>query len=218
MATRARWLAPLVPLAALAAAAAVGLTHSPAAVLAALDPAGRDPAVVVGGLLVLYLLRPAVLWPLSVFSVFVGYLLGVPAGLPVALGGTLLSCLPPYLAARYVGERTSFFGRVGAAGSTVVDATGPLRGTVAARLSPAPADAVSYGAGVAGVGLLPYALGTLVGELPWAFGYVLLGASLSRFDGASVGGLDLRLVVAAALVALALVARPVYGLARRWRG
>ncbi|AZH26463.1 TVP38/TMEM64 family protein [Haloplanus aerogenes] len=189
----------------LGALAVLGWQYSVADLLAYIR--GENRWVVVFGLGVLYLVRPLLLWPLSVFSVFIGYVFGFPVGVPLVLGGTLLTCLPPFLVATHFGHE---FGRLATHGSALVETTGELRGMVAARLSPAPADAVSYGAGIAGVPLRSFALGTLVGELPWALFYVLLGRSLRTFSAAGIEQIDLRLLLLAALVSVLLVARPLY--------
>lgn len=162
----------------------------------------------------LYLVRPFFLWPLSIFSVFIGYTFGFPVGIPLVLLGTLLTCVPPFLiAARFDGEVT-YIGRITEHGTTLVETTGELRGMVAARLSPAPADAVSYGAGLAGVTAQAFAVGTLIGELPWAIFYVLLGQSLRTFSAAAIQHTDIRLILVAAVISLLLIARPLYEFVR----
>lgn len=161
-------------------------------------------------LVVIALVRPFLAWPVSLLSLAVGYVLGFPAGVPVVLGVTVLTCLPPFLlAARFDGER-GLLGRLARVGSDTVSVTGGYRGMTAARLSPAPADAVSYAAGLSGVSLPAFVVGTLLGELPWAAAYVLLGASLGDLsaEGLSTADPPLLLLAATALVALALVARP----------
>lgn len=175
----------------------------------------RHWTVVGLGLLGLYLVRPFLLWPLSVFSVLIGYLFGFPSGVPVVLLGTVLTCLPPFvIAARFDGT-PGYIGRIADYGSTLVATTGELRGVIAARLSPAPADAVSYGAGMSGVSTRMFAIGTLIGELPWAVFYVFLGQSLRTFSATEIPPVDVRLILLGATVALLLVARPAYDFLRK---
>lgn len=167
-------------------------------------------------LVVVALVRPFLAWPLTLLSLAVGYVLGFPAAVPVVLGTTVLTCLPPYLlAARFDGD-DGLLARLASAGGEAVSVTGGYRGMTAARLSPVPADAVSYGAGLAGVSLPAFVVGTLLGELPWATVYVLFGASLDDLsaEGFSTAEPPLALLAAAALAALLLVARP---LVRRFR-
>lgn len=189
-----------------ALAAAGWLLFSPRGLLAPLAALGDRP-LVFGTLLVgAYLLRPALAWPISAVSIAVGFVLGA-AGVPVALGGAVLTCLPPYLLARTTGE-SGALGTVGDIGERYFRATGPLRGVVAARLAPFPADPVSYTAGLARVPLGAYALGTAIGELPWVIAAVLVGASAERL--VTTGATAVPLVVGASAVAALLLAGPVY--------
>lgn len=174
---------------------------------------GLPDAAFLGALVALYLLRPFLGVPLSPFSVLIGFRYGLP-GVGLALAGTLLTSLPPYLAGGYLRGDDGVFDRLAGLGERAIATVGDLRGVVAARLSPAPADAVSYAAGVSGVPARAYVLGTLLGEIPWATGFVALGASLETL---AVTGLapDPALVAASALLAALLVGLP---LARRLRG
>jgi uncharacterized membrane protein YdjX (TVP38/TMEM64 family) len=165
------------------------------------------PLVFAGGLCLAYLLRPVVAWPISVLSIVVGYVLG-PVGIAVALAGAVLTCLPPYLLARHLGHDAGLLGRVGDAGDRYFAATGGLRGVVAARLAPLPADPVSYTAGLARVPFGAYALGTALGELPWVTAAVLLGASAETITTESAGGLPV--VVGATALALLVLSGPLY--------
>ncbi|WP_372911607.1 TVP38/TMEM64 family protein [Salinigranum sp.] len=159
----------------------------------------------------LLVVRAFILVPVTLVTVFVGYRFGLVVGLPLALAATVVTCVPPYLVARHAPD-SGLFGTVGDWGARTVDHVGGLRGTTAARLSPTPADVVSYAAGVSGVPLRSFVVGTLLGELPWATGYVLVGSALGRvvYDV----DVDVRYLVAAGVVAVLLVARPLYRLAR----
>ncbi|MFB6116953.1 VTT domain-containing protein [Halosegnis sp.] len=155
-----------------------------------------------------YLLRFLVAWPISILSVTVGVALG-PAGVPIALGGAVVTCLPPYLLAGRV--RDGPLGTLGEQGRRYFTATGDLRGTVAARLAPLPADPVSYTAGLAGVRPGAYALGTALGELPWVTAAVLVGAGAGRL---TVGETSPIVFIGAAALALLVLAGPLYRLLR----
>lgn len=198
--------------------ALVGFLYAPTEFLPLAQWGDRYWLFLVVGLAALNLVRPFLLWPLSIFSVFIGYAFGFPEGVPLVLLGTLFTCFPPFLiAARLDGEFT-YFGRIAEHGTALVETTGELRGMVAARLSPAPADAVSYGAGLAGVSVQAFAVGTLIGELPWAIFYVLLGRSLRTFSTGAVQQTDIRLILLTAAVSVILVARPLYEFVRGHRG
>jgi uncharacterized membrane protein YdjX (TVP38/TMEM64 family) len=207
----ARQLAGLAALGAVALAAA--LTFSPAGVARRVTALAADPWTFGAVLLVAYLLRPVVAWPISLLSVVVGFALG-PTGVPVALGGAVLTCLPPYLLARRLGHDAGLLGTLGDHGRNYFSTTGHLRGVAAARLAPLPADPVSYTAGLARVPVGPYALGTALGEFPWVTAAVLVGASAETITTEGVHGGPALLVGATALAVL-LLSGPAYQVLRR---
>lgn len=159
---------------------------------------------------VLYLVRPFLLWPLSIFSVFIGYIFGFPVGVPLILLGTLFTCLLPYLVAIRLGDQFSCLGQIAERGTVLVETTGEFRGMVATRLSPAPADAVSYSAGLTGVSIRSFAVGTILGELPWAIFYALVGQSIQTFSVESAQHTDVRLILITTVISILLIARPLY--------
>jgi uncharacterized membrane protein YdjX (TVP38/TMEM64 family) len=197
------------------AVALAALAISPAALLGRIAALRSQPfvfALVVAGL---YLARPLVAWPMSLCSAVVGYGYGLP-GLPLALAGVLVTCLPPYALGRYAGD-ASALGRVGHAGERFFARTGGSRGVAAARLAPLPADPVSVGAGLSGVGIRKYCLGTLVGEVPWTVAAVLAGSSLSTLAVAGLEGAGVELVLAACALAILALAGPAYDYFRERR-
>lgn len=157
----------------------------------------------------LYLLRPFVAWPITLLSALVGFRYGVAVGFPIALAGTVLTSLPPFFAARWWGPGESFLGWLTTGSDRYFTEVGDLRGLIAARLAPTPAEATSAAAGVAGVSLPAFVLGTLVGELPWTIAAVLAGSALTQFDPSGVT-VDPRLVLAGTAVAVLLLAGPTY--------
>jgi len=189
----------------LAAAVAV----SPAIVLARAETLSAYPVLFAVALIVVYLLRPFVLWPISAVSVLVGYVYGLSVGVPVALAGAVFTSLPPFVLARHVRTDDGVFGYLGQHGDRLVDATGELRGIVAARLAPLPADGVAYAAGLSRVSVGTLVLGTALGEFPWVVAAVLAGSSMRTL---SVQGLStgLPLVVGAGSLAVLVLAGPAY--------
>lgn len=165
------------------------------------------PLVLVG----LYLVRPFLGWPVMVLSALVGYRYGLLAGVPLALAGTVVTSLVPYGAGRLSDLDGPVLGRFTVGSQRFFHTAGDLRGVVAARLMPMPAEPVSAAAGLGGVPLWAFALGTVLGELPWTIAAVAVGHSMSVF---SLGALavDWRLVLVGLLAGLALVARPAYRL------
>lgn len=160
-------------------------------------------------LVALYLLRPVFAWPITVLSALVGYRYGVLLGVPLALTGAVMTSLIPYAVGRYARTDTGWLGRVSSGGDRYFRTVGDLRGVIAARLAPTPAEAISAGAGVAHVPIAAFVAGTLIGELPWTIAAVAVGASLDRLatDGVHI---DPVLVVAGVAGAVVLVAGPVY--------
>lgn len=162
-------------------------------------------------LLCLWLVRPFLGWPMSLVAALVGYRYGVVLGIAIAYPGSLLTTLPPYLlAARAAdGDGGGWLRRVAAGGERYFDAAGSVRGVVAGRLAPTPGDSVSGAAGLAGVPLPAFLLGTAIGEVPWTVAAVVAGASLDEFAAGAAPSNPLFLAVGA-LAAAVLLAGPAY--------
>lgn len=189
-------------LAVLGATAVVGLTVLPRggyAWLSTTVTAPWFPLVLVGA----FLVRPLFAVPLSPLSVLVGLQYGVVPGVFVVLGGTVLTCLVPYAAGRWFRDEGTLFVRLAEPGEAFFDRTTGTFGVVVSRLSPAPADAVSYGAGLSAVSLRGFVVGTVLGEAPWALTYVTLGSQLDDFRVASIPS---TITIGAAVISLIVVA------------
>lgn len=193
-----------------AVAIVAALLHSPEQLLAAAEAAAGDPLLFSFVVLALYLLRPVVLWPTTLVAVVVGYGFGFAAGVPIALAGAVLTSVAPFYLARRLGRDAPIVGSVQSLGERFFETAGPVRGVIAGRLVPIPADAVTAAAAVAGVRFRQFALGVLVGELPWTVAAVAVGASLATLttEGAAAGGA--RLAALTTLAALALLVGPAY--------
>lgn len=192
--------------------AAAFFLRSPDAVLDAVTRTLSSPwfpVVLVG----LYLTRPFLGWPITLVSALVGFRYGLAVGIPVALAGCVFTSLPAFVAGRRLPTDGRILGLVGARSEQYFSTTGGLRGLIAARLAPTPAEPVSAAAGIGGLSLTTFALGTLVGELPWTIAAVGLGAGLQTFDPARIS-VDWRLGLLAGLAGLVLVARPAYDAVR----
>ena len=193
----------------LAVAGVAALMTSPEALFSSAERLAERPAVFAVVVVAAYLLRPLLAWPISALSILLGYVLG-PAAVPVALAGAVVTALPAYAVARYLGHNAGLLARVGDAGTAVRRTTGDLRGIVAVRLAPLPTDPVSYAAGLAGVPLRPYVAGTAVGEAPWVVAAVLLGASAGELTRTGLSADPLVVVTAVALAALLALSGPAY--------
>ena len=189
--------------------ASAALVFSPGAVLDAIAGLSTHPWRFLAVLVVLYLVRPFLLWPVSALSLTVGFVLGATYGIPVAIAGTVLSNTAPFLLARYARTDHGVVGLTTRASERFAESTGEFRGVVAARLAPLPADVVSTGAGLSDVSLRAYLLGTIIGESPWIAAEVIAGASMHTL---SVHGLrhSLALLTTATILSAVLLAGPAY--------
>ena len=197
----------------LAAVAAGALLTSPDAVLARATWLVADPVRLVAAAVVFAAVRPLVAWPTTLLAVLLGYGLGF-AGFPFALALVTLTSVPPFLLAHRLGGD----GTVAAAGAAFVERAGGVRSVVASRLVPVPSDVVSVAAGVAGVRLPTFLVGTAIGEIPWVLAGTLVGVSAETLTAGSVATVaDPRLVVGAGAIAALLLAPTAYDwyLARR---
>lgn len=169
-----------------------------------------DPTWFALSLVVLYLVRPMLAIPTMAAAAVVGYGYGVWVGIPVALAGTTLSSIPPYLAGRYFRCTDGLLGRLCARGESFFQRTGDTRGVIAARLAPTPSDPTSYAAGLSQVRLRPFLAGTAVGEIHWTALAVVAGASVRELSGGVVPSVTPGIVLLTTLAALAVLAAPAY--------
>lgn len=163
------------------------------------------PVILVG----LYLARPFLAWPITLLSALVGYRYGFVVGVPLALVGAAGTSLIPYVAGRRLPPDGRVLGRLVGGSRRYFTATGDLRGVIAARFAPTPAEPVSAAAGAARVPATAFVLGTLVGELPWTIAAVALGTSLGAFDPSRIS-IDWRLAAIGAVAAGVVLAGPAY--------
>ncbi|MFB6353347.1 MAG: TVP38/TMEM64 family protein [Halobacteriales archaeon] len=201
---------------AVAALVAIGLVLSPGDVvdqLRAWLTSPWFPAILVG----LYLVRPLLAWPITALSVLVGYRYGVAVGVPLALLGAVATSLLPYALARHYRDRAGPFAGLVAGSERFFAATGGLRGVIAVRLAPTPAEPVSIAAGAGRVGVGTFVAGTAIGELPWTVAAVVAGHSLSRLSLAGALAVDPWVVLLGLAGAAVLLARPAYRWLRRRR-
>ena len=187
---------------------ALAALTSPATVLDRLAWVAADPLRLTLALVAVAVVRPLFAWPTTLLAVAAGYGLGL-GGFPLALALVVVTSLPPY----WVAGLSAGDGSVAAAGERLVAETGDVRSVVGSRLLPLPSDVVSAGAGVAGVPLRAFALGTAVGEVPWVAAGVVAGDSFATLSTGSLSAaMDPRVVVGAAILAALAFAGPAYRL------
>jgi uncharacterized membrane protein YdjX (TVP38/TMEM64 family) len=141
--------------------------------------------------------------PRTVFTVAAGVLFGAMWGLVLAITSTTLAALAAYALVRWVGgglvERHAH--RPGFAWVRArLDHSG-LLAMVSLRLLPmVPFSVMNYAAGLAGVRLFPYLLGTVLGVLPGTVAIVVMGDAVT---GGGVHPALLAVSVLGAVVGLA---------------
>ncbi len=197
-------LAGLVGVAVVAA-----MLFSPETVIAELEALATRPLLFALALVVVYLVRPFLLWPVSSIALVLGFLYGPAVAFPLALAGAGLTALPPYFIGRYAQSEIGVFGTLSASGEEFVDTVGEFRGVVAARFSPVPGDPISYAAGLSNVSLRPFLAGTVVGEIPWAVVTIFAGASMRTLT-LSEFSVSWELAVALTALAVILLTGPIY--------
>ena len=136
--------------AAVAVVAAGTLLVDPALVLRRLAWLAADPLRFLVALVAFALFRPLLAWPATLIGVAAGYGFGL-VGAPVAVALLGVTALPPYLFARRVGvpavDEAGRAARLLSVADRVRADAGDRRAVTAARLLPAPSDAISLAAG-----------------------------------------------------------------------
>lgn len=143
-------------------------------------------------LLAAYALRSVLFLPMTVLTVFAGFLLGPWLGAGVALTGSVASALVSYGMARFVGAGVRGPTREGEGtpGWLARMRSAPFETVLISRLAAVPGDAVNVAAGVWRVPVVPFAVATALGGVPGLLAGVWAGASLEGpFE---FGGLQLR--------------------------
>jgi len=133
-------------------------------------------------LFLLYLVRPFLGFPPSLLSAFVGFNYGILYGVPIALIGAVTTALPVYSIGVLSQVNTGLLGEIRASTESVLEETGKFKSVLLATVSPAPADAVSYSAGLSDISPTKFITATFVGEIPWVTAYVFAGYSMAQFS------------------------------------
>lgn len=201
----------------LAIAAVAGLLFSPESIIAELEGIADTPLLFVAVVTAVYLVRPFLLWPPMLVAIALGYLYDPMIALPAAIIGAMMTATPPYLIGRYARGDVGLFGVVSTSGDRLVRVVGETRSVIVGRLSPIPADPVSYGAGMSDISPRSFYVGTGIGETPWAVVGVFTGASMSALT-LSEFALSVELLAALTGVAVLTLAGPLYSHVRASRG
>jgi uncharacterized membrane protein YdjX (TVP38/TMEM64 family) len=156
----------------------VSLSEVPALMSQRLTQFGLFSAICLA--LVLYTLRPLVLFPSTVMGVASGLTFGPLIGCLVTLGGEMLGATMAFSVSRILGRGwvTSRASVVLARWDRRLSSNGVLTVSVM-RLVLLPFDSVSYACGLTGIPLGRFCLGTLLGGSCYILGVTLLGGSVS---------------------------------------
>ncbi|WP_435075806.1 TVP38/TMEM64 family protein [Halorubrum sp. HHNYT27] len=203
----------LVAAVAVAGVAVVAWVVSPTAAVARLGLLADHPIRFGVALLALAAVRPFLAWPTTLLAVAVGFGYGW-VGVPLGVALLVATAVAPYLLARAgrvrVRGTSQTVDRLCDAGERLATTAGSVRAVTATRLLPLPSDAVSVGAGAAGIGVRPFLLGTAAGELPWVIVGVAVGVSLERLAAGDLSAVDPTALVAMAGTGALLLAGPLY--------
>ena len=131
----------------------------------------------------IYLLRPLLLLPMTILTVFTGFLFGLGWGLTYALVATSASASLAYLLARFL--------RLGGSSQRGAAFLDNLRSrafetVLIARLVSVPGDLVNYTSGALRISFPTFFVATVIGGLPGMVAGVLAGTSIEgsfRFGG-----------------------------------
>jgi uncharacterized membrane protein YdjX (TVP38/TMEM64 family) len=149
-------------------------------------------------LLAFYLVRPLLFLPITLLTVFAGFLYGAVWGTVYATLATLLSCAVAYFVGRFLGNdnvqlQRAWLGRLRERSFETI---------LISRLTFLPGDLVNYAAGFLKISFVSFLIATAIGGMPGLLVGVLAGASLETF---SATGFRLNLwYIAASLLMLAL--------------
>lgn len=135
--------------------------------------------------ILIYTLRPLILFPASILSLAGGLIFGAFTGTLLIVIGATLGAVLSFIVADKLGKNIAGKEKSGHGKKLQMQLEqNGLIYVLLVRLIPLfNFDMISYIAGVSKVKLKDFALGTLVGIIPGAFAYSFLGASFAEGDG-----------------------------------
>jgi uncharacterized membrane protein YdjX (TVP38/TMEM64 family) len=129
-------------------------------------------------LLTVYLIRPLLFLPITLLTVFAGFLYGAVWGTAYATLATLVSCAVAYVVGRFLGSgsvnlQKGWLERLRERSFETI---------LISRLTFLPGDLVNYAAGFLKISFVSFLVATAIGGMPGLLVGVLAGASLETFS------------------------------------
>lgn len=148
--------------------------------------------------IVIYLLRPLILFPASLLTILAGTVFGLPLGFAYALVAGTLSAAIPYGIGRWFsgGEKADTDEAEDESANLLKRFTdllkrNPFQAVLTMRLLYLPYDAVSLVVGSLGIAFIPFALATAIGNIGGTLSFVGIGASADiDFATGEFGGIN----------------------------
>jgi uncharacterized membrane protein YdjX (TVP38/TMEM64 family) len=173
---------------------------------------GRYPAAPLGFLAV-HVAASLLFIPRTLLAIVAGLLFGIGWGIVWAATGSVAGAVAGFLVARFVNSDLVDLRRLGPIIGKVE--RGGWRAVATLRLIPViPHSLANYALGLTRLRVAPYALGSLLGQLPLTIAYVDLGAAGERLMLGGASWIEPTLIWLAALGLSLLIP----AIARRWAG
>lgn len=169
------WFLVLAGVASIIAATPVNTPVIAAAVFTALTQHWWGPLLYLS----VYIIRPLVWLPLTVFSVTSGAMFGLWLGLVITMLGTLISAAVAHVVGRYFSSVVTVLPARWQSGAREKY---PFEFVASLHLTLLPFDVVNYFAGLARIPFWPFLFGVFVGMIPGTFTLTMLGASIDVQD------------------------------------
>lgn len=151
-----------------------------------------------------YTLRPVILFPASILTILGGLAFGPVVGVGATVVGANLSTAATYVVARFIAGRRRFEPPVGRRSLERL-ADNPFETTLILRLVAAPFDAVGLAAGALGLRFWPFLAGSFLGTIAGIIAFVSFGASIDSLSDGAPGFDPTLLVVSVSLTVAGLV-------------
>lgn len=151
-----------------------------------------------------YALRPIILFPASILTILGGFAFGPVVGVAATVVGSNLSTAATYVASRFITGRRAFDPPIGK-GVLERLAANPFESTLILRLVAAPFDAVGVAAGILGLRFWPFMAGSFLGTIAGTIAFVSFGASIESLSDGSPGFDSTLLIISVALTVAGIV-------------